>query len=169
MAPLTLGAMKERYEFKIDRLDHKILHELQIDSTITYRDLSERVALSPSACVARVKALEEAGIIKGYHAHVAINRVRPTLVMIAEIALASHQTEDLARFDRLLMNTPEVVEVLRVNGPFDYIVRIMLSSIEEWQPFTAKLLSAEHKVQKMITHMVMQDFKPFNGYPVEAK
>jgi DNA-binding Lrp family transcriptional regulator len=161
--------MKERRELKLDRRDHKILHELQSDSTITYRNLSERVALSPSACVARVKALEEAGIIKGYHAQIAINRVRPTLVMIAEISLASHQTDDLAKFDKLLQDTPEVVEVLRVNGPFDYIVRIMLPSVDEWQPFAARLVSTEYKVQKMVTHVVMQDFKPFNGYPVPAK
>lgn len=158
--------MKERSELKLDRRDHKILRELQADSTITYRHLSERVALSPSACVARVKALEEAGIIKGYHAHIAINRVRPTLVMIAEITLASHQIDDLAKFDKLLQDTPEVVEVLRVNGPFDYIIRIMLPSIDEWHPFSARLLSSTDKVQKMVTHVVMQDFKPFNGYPV---
>jgi Lrp/AsnC family transcriptional regulator, leucine-responsive regulatory protein len=158
--------MKEHSELKLDRRDHKILRELQADSTITYRSLSERVALSPSACVARVKSLEEAGIIKGYHAHIAINRVRPTLVMIAEISLASHQVEDLAKFDKLLQDTPEVVEVLRVNGPFDYIVRIMLPSVDEWQPFANRLLSAAQKVQKMVTHVVMQDFKPFNGYPV---
>jgi DNA-binding Lrp family transcriptional regulator len=158
--------MKERSELKLDRRDHKILRELQADSTITYRNLSERVALSPSACVARVKAMEEAGIIKGYHAHIAINRVRPTLVMIAEITLASHQLDDLAKFDKLLQDTPEVVEVLRVNGPFDYIIRIMLPSVDEWHPFAARLLSDAQKVQKMVTHVVMQDFKPFNGYPV---
>jgi Lrp/AsnC family leucine-responsive transcriptional regulator len=161
--------MKDRKELRIDRLDLKILHELQVDSMITYRNLSDRVALSPSACVARVKALEEAGIIKGYHAQVAIARVRPTLVMIAEISLASHQAEDLAKFDKLLLDTHEVVEVLRVNGPFDYIIRIMLPSVDDWHPFATKLLSADYKVEKMVTHVVMQDFKSFNGYPVQVK
>lgn len=161
--------MKAGPEIKLDRLDLKILHELQADSTITYRALSERVALSPSACVGRVRQLEEAGIISGYHASVAIERVRPTLIMVAEISLASHSIEDIERFDALLLGTREVVEVMRVNGPFDYIVRIMLSNMAEWQAFAKRLLLPEHKVQKMITHVVMQELKPFGGYPVQAK
>jgi Lrp/AsnC family transcriptional regulator, leucine-responsive regulatory protein len=161
--------MKSRTELKLDKLDLKILHELQANNTITYRALSDRVALSPSACVARVKQLEEAGIIQGYHASIAIARVRPTLVMMAEITLASHQVEDIDRFDKLLLGTREVVEVLRVNGPFDYIVRIMLASVEEWHGFAKRLLLPEYKVQKMVTHIVMQDLKPFNGYPVQVK
>jgi DNA-binding Lrp family transcriptional regulator len=161
--------MKARSELKLDRLDLKILHELQTDSTITYRTLSERVALSPSACVGRVKQMEEAGIISGYHAAIAIERVRPTLIMIAEISLASHSVEDLERFDRLLLGTREVVEVMRVNGPFDYIVRIMLPGVAEWHAFAKRLLLPDYKVQKMTTHVVMQELKPFAGYPVQAK
>jgi DNA-binding Lrp family transcriptional regulator len=161
--------MKGGAELKLDRLDLKILHELQADSTITYRALSERVALSPSACVGRVRQLEEAGIISGYHASVVIERVRPTLIMVAEISLASHSVEDIERFDKLLLGTREVVEVMRVNGPFDYIVRIMLPGVAEWQAFAKRLLLPEYKVQKMITHVVMQELKPFAGYPVQAK
>lgn len=161
--------MTERKGLKLDRLDLKILRELQANSTITYRDLSDRVALSASACVSRVKQLEKAGVITGYHASVAVSRVRPTLIMMAEIALASHQVEDLERFDRLLVDTPEIVEALRVNGPFDYLVRILLNGIDEWQGFTKRLLLPEFKVQKMVTHVVMQELKPFGGYPVPLK
>jgi len=161
--------MKAGSDLKLDKLDLKILHELQIDSTITYRALSERVALSPSACVGRVRQLEENGIISGYHASVAIDRVRPTLIMVAEISLASHSVEDIERFDKLLLGTREVVEVMRVNGPFDYIVRIMLPAVSEWQAFAKRLLLPEYKVQKMITHVVMEELKPFAGYPVQPK
>jgi Lrp/AsnC family leucine-responsive transcriptional regulator len=89
--------------------------------------------------------------------------------MVAEISLASHSVEDIDRFDQLLLGTREVVEVMRVNGPFDYIVRIMLPSVAEWQAFAKRLLLPEYKVQKMITHVVMQELKPFAGYPVQAK
>ncbi len=161
--------MKARGDLKLDRLDLKILAELQADSTITYRALSERVALSSSACVSRVKQLEEAGVITGYHAAIAVGRVKPTLVMMAEIAMASHQVEDLDRFDLLLSRTPEVVEALRVNGPFDYLVRIMVATVEEWHEFAKRLLLPEYRVQKMITHVVMQEVKPFRGYPLSLK
>lgn len=156
----------KRSEPKLDSRDRKILQELQANSTITYRDLSDRVALSPSACVARVKIMEQANIIEGYHAHIAVSRIQAMIVMIAEITLDSHRLEDLGRYDHFLQSLPEVVEVLRVHGPTDYIVRIMLPSVEDWQPFGTRLLSEDFKVRKMNTHLVVQHFKPFKGYPV---
>lgn len=151
---------------KLDRRDRRILEELQRDDTITYRTLSERVALSPSACVLRVQQMEKAGIIRGYHAAVAITKVDPVVFMVAEIALASHNPVDLKQFDRLLREMPEVVEALRVNGPFDYLVRFMLPSLQDWQPFAHRLLDPANKVEKMVTHVVMEEVKPFAGYPI---
>lgn len=158
--------MKATDDIKLDRRDLKILQELQADNTITYRALSDRVALSASACVARVKQLEEAGLITGYHAAIAIERVRPTFVMVAEIALASHNPDDIARFDDLLLTTPEVIEALRVNGPFDYIVRFMLWNVREWQAFAHRILEPKFKVEKMVSHVVMEELKRFKGYPI---
>jgi Lrp/AsnC family leucine-responsive transcriptional regulator len=152
---------------KLDRRDRRILEELQRDNTITYRALSERVALSPSACVLRVQQMEKAGIIRGYHADIAIEKVQPVVFMVAEIALASHNPDALRAFDKLLLETPEVIEVLRVNGPFDYVVRFMLPSVQDWHPFAVRLLDPVHKVEKMITHVVMQEVKPFVGYPIQ--
>jgi len=158
--------MKAKGDMKLDKRDLKILRELQANNVITYRTLSDRVALSPSACVARVKQMEEAGIITGYHAAIAIDRVRPTFIMVAEISMASHAPDDLARFDDLLLGTSEVIEALRVNGAFDYIVRFMLSNVREWQAFAQRLLEPKYKVEKMVSHVVMQELKPFTGYPI---
>jgi DNA-binding Lrp family transcriptional regulator len=160
--------MKNRNEFKADKLDHKILHELQADNTITYRELSERVALSPSACMARVTALEKAGIIEGYHAQIEVWRIQPVQIMIAEITLAPHQPEELAKFEKMLRDMPEVVEVQRLEGPVDYLIRTMLPSVADWKPFARRILSCECRVQKMITHVVMQEIKPFAGYPLST-
>ena len=153
----------------LDKRDLKILHELQANNTITYRELANRVALSPSACVTRVKQLEDEGYILGYHAAIAIERVRPTFVMVAEIALASHVPDDIAHFDNLLLATPEVIEVLRVNGSFDYIVKFLLSDVREWQGFAHRLLAPQNKVEKMVSHVVMQELKPFSGYPIPQR
>lgn len=151
---------------QLDKRDLRILEELQANSTITYRELGDRVALSPSACVSRVKSMEKSGIIVGYHASVAIEKVRPTLFMIAEISLSSHNPNDLRVFDKLLCSTPEIVEVLRVNGPFDYIVRFLLSNVQEWQEFAHRLIEPKYKVEKMVTHVVMEETKRFTGYPL---
>jgi len=166
--PARPGAV-ERNFVQLDKRDLKILHELQADNTITYRELANRVALSPSACVARVKQLEDQGYILGYHAAIAIERVRPTFVMVAEVSMASHVPDDLAQFDALLISMPEVIEVLRVNGPFDYIVKFLLSDVREWQGFAHRLLAPQNRVEKMVSHVVMQELKPFRGYPIPQR
>lgn len=169
MRPARADGLGGRIGVNLDKRDLKILHELQANDTITYRELANRVALSPSACVTRVKQLEDEGYILGYHAAIAIERVRPTFVMVAEISLASHVPDDIAHFDALLLSTAEVVEVLRVNGPFDYIVKFLLSDVREWQGFAHRLLAPQNKVEKMVSHVVMQELKPFSGYPIPQR
>jgi Lrp/AsnC family leucine-responsive transcriptional regulator len=74
----------------LDRTDLKILQALQSEGRITNQTLAARVALSPSACLARIRQLEATGVISGYHAHVALELVRPTLFLYAEISLKRH-------------------------------------------------------------------------------
>lgn len=161
--------MRNKGQIRLDSRDLRILDELQANNVITYRTLADRVALSPSACVARVKQLEDAGIITGYHAAIAIERVQSSFFMVAEIAMSSHNPNDLSRFDDWLLATPEIVEALRVNGQFDYLVRIMLPSPADWHPFAQRLLDPKYKVEKMISHVVMQELKRFTGYPLASR
>jgi Lrp/AsnC family transcriptional regulator, leucine-responsive regulatory protein len=161
--------VSEKDAVSLDKRDLKILSELQENNTITYRELASRVALSPSACVTRVKQLEDEGYILGYHAAIAIDRVHPTFIMVAEISLASHVPEDIGRFDELMLSTPEVIEVLRVSGRFDYMVKFLLTDMREWQGFAHRLLAPQNKVEKMVTHVVMQELKPFRGYPIQLR
>jgi len=153
---------------RLDGIDLKILEELQADSTITYRALSKRVALSPSACVARVKRLEHAGIIQGYHAAIAVERVRPTLLVMAELVMRKHAIAELDRFDRFLHTRPEVIEIMRVQGPSDYILKLMMSDMREWRTFAHRLLSPENGVERMVSHLVIEEPKSFTGYPLRA-
>ena len=152
--------------FRLDGIDLKILEELQADSTITYRELSTRVALSASACVARVKQLEKQGIILGYHAAVAVERVRPTLLVMAEVVMRKHAIAELDRFDRFLHTRPEVIEIMRVQGPSDYILKLMMSDMREWRTFAHRLLSPENGVERMVSHLVIEEPKTFTGYPL---
>src|SRR5258708_28619227 len=92
---------------KLDRMDIKILQALQNEGRLTNQSLAQRVALSPSACLARVRRLEAAGIISGYHAHVDIELVRSTLIILAEISLKRHNSTEFARFERMINTMPE--------------------------------------------------------------
>ncbi len=151
---------------RLDGIDLRILEELQADSTVTYRQLSARVSLSASACVARVKRLETQGIILGYHAAVAVDRVRPTLLVMAEVVMRKHAIADLDRFDRFLHTRPEVVEIMRVQGPSDYILKLVMSDMREWRTFAHRLLSPENGVERMVSHLVIEEPKTFTGYPL---
>ncbi len=151
---------------RLDNIDLRILEALQEDCTITYRALSARVALSPSACVTRVTQLEQAGVIRGYHADIDVDRVRPTLMVIAELVLRSHAIAEMDRFDSFLRTRPEVIEIMRVQGPSDYILKLMMSDMREWRNFAHRLLSPENGVERMVSHLVIEEPKTFTGYPL---
>jgi Lrp/AsnC family leucine-responsive transcriptional regulator len=156
-------------DLKLDRLDFKILTELQANSRITYKTLSDRVALSASACLSRVKLLEQAGFIAGYHARVSAAVLEPALVMIAEISLSKHSVEDVRRVDTLLRSMPEIVEVMRVSGPFDYLARLVVADMQAWREFAGRLMNNETGIDKMISHLVIEEVKSFTGYPLPPR
>lgn len=153
----------------LDKIDLNILEALQADGRITNQDLAKKVYLSPSACLARVRALEAAGIITGYHAHVDIERVRPATIVYAEVYMHRHQLADLARLDAVLEKTPEVVEACRVSGPFDYILKVAVSDMREWRGILESILSPHYGVERVTSHVVMRDTKLMKGYPVRAR
>src|SRR5687767_13909688 len=102
--------------YELDRIDRRILAALQADGRLTNQALSGRVALSPSACLARVRRLEQAGVIQGYHARLDPFMLDVGVVLFAEITLKGHSTDDLARFDAAIAALPQMVEASHVSG-----------------------------------------------------
>ena len=92
----------------LDRIDLKILQALQEDAQIKNRDLADQVALSPSACLRRVRDLEERGLITGYRAHVAIDRIRAATIVIAQLSFDRHSVGRFMDFDTWAAHTPEI-------------------------------------------------------------
>ncbi len=95
---------------KLDEIDLKILVELQEDSRITKTRLAEIVHLSVSPCHERLKRLEQAGYIEGYFARIDIDRIVANLMVLVQIYLKQHSSEDFSKFEELILTTPEVVE-----------------------------------------------------------
>ena len=89
---------------KLDRIDLKILAELQKNGRITNVDLAEAVGLSPSPCLTRVKRLEQAGYIAGYGAHLRLAKLGDTLTVFTEVTLADHHREDFIRFETAILS-----------------------------------------------------------------
>ncbi len=150
----------------LDRIDCKILAALQEDARLTNQALSERVALSPSACLARVRRLEREGVIQGYHARLDPFTLDIGLVLYVEITLDGHMPAELAAFEKAIAAMPEVVEASHVTGSFDYILKVVVADMAEWTRIAEQLTSGELGVDRINSHVVMRKPKFFVGYPI---
>ena len=152
--------------YRLDRIDRKILANLQADGRLTNQALAERVALSPSACLARVRRLEESGIIQGYHARLDPLRLDAGLVLFAEVRLKAHGALDLARFDEAVAAIPQIVEASHVSGDFDYLLKVLVADLGEWTRIGERLTAPEVGADRINTHVLLSKPKIFVGYPV---
>ncbi len=154
--------------FHLDRIDRRILAALQADGRLTNQALSEQAALSPSACLARVRRLEKAGVIQGYHARVDPFMVDVGLVLFAEVTLRAHGADDLARFDAAIAAIPQIVEASHVSGAFDYLLKVVVTDLAEWNGIGQQLTAAEAGADRVNTHVLLRKPKVFVGYPIRV-
>ncbi len=117
----------------LDRTDRAILHELQLDGRLSNVRLARRVNLSPSACMRRVKLLEEAGVIGGYA--MLVNQVQVGLSsnVFVEITLNRQQREDLDAFEAGVSQVPEVMECYLMSGDYDYLLRVVATDAADYE------------------------------------
>ena len=153
-------------DFRPDRIDRKILAQLQAEGRLTNQALADRVALSPSACLARVRRLEQAGIIQGYHARLDPFRLDIGLVLFAEVTLKAHGTEALARFDAAIAALPQIVEASHVSGAFDYLLKVVVADMPEWARIGEQLTAADVGADRINTHVLLRKPRIFVGYPI---
>jgi DNA-binding Lrp family transcriptional regulator len=151
----------------LDRTDLKILQALQAEGRLTNQTLAARVALSPSACLARIRQLESSGVISGYHAHIVVEQVRPTLMILAEISLRQHNSAEFARFEAAIKAIPEIIEAAQVSGQFDYLLKVIVPDIRTWREVAGRLQDGDAGVEKVFTHIVLKEAKSFSGFPLK--
>jgi len=117
----------------IDRADRAILHELQLDGRLTNAALAERVSLSESACLRRVRALEGSGLIRGYVGLVDQTRAGYPDNVFVRITLVSQQQTDLAEFENAVKQIPEVMECYLMSGDADYLLRVIVADSRDYE------------------------------------
>ena len=121
---------------KLDRYDRRILEELQQDGRLSNQDLADRIGLSPSPCLRRVRALEESGFITGYRALVDTRKLGYTLYALIYIAMDRHTPERFANFDAAVSELPEVLECLLITGQdADYQLKVIVRDMDAYQSF----------------------------------
>ncbi len=119
---------------KLDRYDRRILDVLQRDGRISNQDLADRIGLSPSPCLRRVRTLEESGLIAGYRALLDARKLGLTLLALVHISMDRHTPERFARFDAAVSELPEVLECLLITGQeADYQLKVIVRDMEAYQ------------------------------------
>jgi DNA-binding Lrp family transcriptional regulator len=125
----------------IDRIDHAILRELQTDGRLSNNALADRVNLSESACLRRVRRLEEIGLLRGYVGLVDQTRAGFPDNVFVQITLHSQQQDDLASFERAVRQLPEVMECYLMSGDSDYLLRVIVADARDYERIHSQFLT----------------------------
>lgn len=141
---------------KLDRIDVRILHELQKNGRITNVELAELVNLSPSPCLMRVKKLQAEGYITSYSAQINIGKLGQTLTVFTEVTLKNHRQIDFARFLSAVEKLDSVVECHLVSGGYDYLLKFVTGSIGEYQSIMERLIDMDIGIDKYFSFVVLK-------------
>lgn len=141
---------------KLDRIDIKILAELQNNCRLTNNDLADLVSLSASPCLMRLRKLRSAGLIRGFTAQIDLAKLAEVLTVFTEVTLAKHRPEDLARFVDALANIDNVVECHLVSSGYDYLVKFNTCGIAEYQTIIENLLDSRTGMVKYFSYVVFK-------------
>jgi Lrp/AsnC family leucine-responsive transcriptional regulator len=121
---------------ELDSYDKKILRILQENGRISNQELAERVGISPSPCLRRVRALEKLGIIRGYRALIDAKKMDLEFTALMQISMDKHTVERFSAFEKDIKAIPEVLECLLITGQTaDYQLKVVVKSLEDYQKF----------------------------------
>ena len=152
---------------RLDAIDWRILKELQADGAITNVALARRVGLTPPPCLRRVKALEAAGLIKGYCALVDEKMAGFQVTAFVQIGLHSQAEADLRAFENRVLGWPLVRECHMVSGDMDYMLKCVAADLTTFQDFIIKHLTAAPNVASVKTALTIKLAKFEAGVPIQ--
>jgi DNA-binding Lrp family transcriptional regulator len=139
---------------KLDKIDRRILRDLQEDGRMTNVELAHRAGISAPPCLRRVRALEEAGLIRGYHADINAEALGYGVTVFAQVGLASQAEPDLKAFEALVANWPEVREA---------------NMLDSYQRFLTTRLTAAPNVSHVKSALAIRTSKYAAGVPIEVE
>lgn len=152
---------------KLDRIDRRILADLQEDGRRTNVELARRAGISAPPCLRRVRALEEAGYIKGYHADLAPNALGYNVTVFAHVGLNSQAEADLQAFEELVKSWPEVRECHMLAGETDFLLKIVEKDWDSYQYFLTHYLTPAPNVAHVKSSMTIRSAKSIPGVPID--
>jgi len=153
---------------RLDEIDLRILGLLQEHGRMTNVELAERVGLTAPPCLRRVRALEEAGVIQGYHAALNPDPLGYGLTVFAMVKLRSQAEHELQAFEHHVADIPEVRECHMLNGEIDFILKIVAPDLHSFQRILTTHLTAAPNVESVKTSLTIRASKALPGVPVPA-
>ncbi|MFG6157686.1 Lrp/AsnC family transcriptional regulator [Halomonas sp. 1390] len=143
----------------IDAADIRILCAVQHHGHLSKIRLSELVNLSPTPCWIRFNRLREAGLIRGYHADIALDKLTDVIRVVVTVSLKGHRSADFHRFEHHINQIDEIVECTATGGGMDYILKVVTLSLPAFQGVMEELLSADLGIDRYMTYITTREIK----------
>ena len=156
-----------RSKHKLDDIDRQILRDLQQDGRMSNVDLAARIGISAPPCLRRVKALEETGVIRGYHADINPTVLDYNVTVFALVGLANHSDQDLHGFSALANSWPMVREAYMMTGEFDFMLKVVAKDWDHYQKFLIDTVTAAPNVAHVKSSLTIRCVKALPGVPVD--
>lgn len=150
----------------LDSVDRRILAELQQDGRLPNQELADRVGLSPSPCLRRVRILEDDNVITGYRAEVDQSAVGLPITAFVQITLDSHSAEVVDRVEAVIRSIPQVVEAYLLAGDHDYLLRVTTESFATYEQLMRSQLRAIPSLSSIQTTFAFGVTKPVSPLPI---
>ena len=151
---------------KLDKIDKKILQNLQMNGRMTNVDLAKEAGISAPPCLRRVRALEDSGIIKSYHAYLDPSSLGFGITVFAQVKLVSQAEQDLKKFEDQCNAWDEVRECHMLSGETDFLLRVVARDWEGYQEFLTNELTAAENVTSVKTMPLFRTSKFAPGVPI---
>ena len=153
---------------KLDTIDLRILSELQADGRITNVELSRRVGITAPPCLRRIRTLEKAGYICGYHADLNGRQLGFEVAAFIFVGLASQKDDDLRAFEESARRWPQVRECHMLSGEIDFLLKCVATDLPAFQAFITDTLTAEKNVASVKSSLVIHASKRLPGFPIDV-
>ena len=153
---------------KLDRIDRRILADLQADGRMTNVELARRAGISAPPCLRRVRALEDAGYVKGYHAEIDPAALGFNVTVFAHVGLNSQAEADLKGFEDLVKGWPEVRECHMLAGETDFLLKVVAHDWDDYQRFLTTRLTAAPNISHVKSALAIRTSKLQPGVPIDV-
>ena len=154
---------------ELDRIDKRILAELQSNARISNQELADKVGLSPSPCLRRVRALEDSGLIKGYYTQLNASMLGLKLMALVQISMDRHTPDRFEQFEAIIKSWPQVLECILITGQSaDFQLKVLVKDMEEYQDFLLNRITRIPGVSDVHSSFVLRQVVSTTALPLDS-